>query len=177
MSRANDDRTLDVKTITSFGVLIAIQIVLARFLSIQAWNLRIGFSFIPIAVAGMLYGPLGGGIVGAVGDFLGAILFPTGSFFPGFTLNAFLTGCIFGIFLHRKKTHARVAGAVAVNQLLLSLFLQSLWISILYGSPYSGIVATRVFQCAIMIPTQFVILTALSHPMDAVFKRVGLAAK
>ena len=36
------------------AMLAAVQIVLSRFLSINLWNLKIGFAFVPIALAGML---------------------------------------------------------------------------------------------------------------------------
>ena len=85
-------KTFNTRTLVTMGLLLALEIVLSRFLSINAWNIKIGFNFVPVAVAALLYGPLGGAIVAAMGDFLGAILFPIGPYFPGFTFTAFLTG-------------------------------------------------------------------------------------
>jgi len=150
------------KELVSLGILTAIEIVLSRFCSINAWNIKIGFSFVPVALAGMLYGPLAGGIVGALGDFIGALLFPIGPYFPGFTLNAFLTGLTFGSFLHRSQSAKRILGAVAVNQLVLSLLLQTVWISLLYRSPYGPLLLTRLGQCAILAPLQFVAIGAMT---------------
>ena len=89
----------------------------------------------PVAVAGILLGPLCAGVVGALADVLGAVLFPIGAYFPGFTLTAFLMGLCYGLFLKGKQSFPRILGAVAVHQLVLSLLLNSLWISVLYGSP------------------------------------------
>ena len=36
------------------AMFVAVQIILSRFLSINLWNLKIGFSFIPIVLAGIL---------------------------------------------------------------------------------------------------------------------------
>lgn len=163
---------IPVRTIVYLGVLTALEIVLSRFLSINAWNLKIGFSFVPVALAGMLFGPLGGGVVGALGDFLGAVLFPIGPYFPGFTLTAFLTGAVFGLFLRKTRTALPVLAAVAINQLLLSLLLNSLWISILYGSPYLPLLGTRVIQCAILAPVQFVVLLLGGRALDKYGKRL-----
>ena len=163
---------IPVRTIVYLGVLTALEIVLSRFLSVNAWNLKIGFSFVPVAIAGMLFGPLAGGIVGALGDFLGAILFPIGPYFPGFTLTAFLTGVVFGLFLRKKRTALSVLGSVAVNQLLLSLLLNTLWISVLYGSPYVPLLTTRVVQCAILAPVQFVVLLLLGKALDKYERRL-----
>ena len=84
-------KKLDVKTMVTCAALIAAAIVLSRFLSINAWNLKIGFTFVPVFLAAYLYGPLGGAIVGGIADFLGATLFPIGAYFPGFTLTCVLT--------------------------------------------------------------------------------------
>ena len=85
------------------AALIAAAIVLSRFLSINAWNLKIGFTFVPVFLAAYLYGPLGGAIVGGIADFLGATLFPIGAYFPGFTLTCVLTGVVYGLLLQKKQ--------------------------------------------------------------------------
>ena len=136
------------------GILIALEIVLSRFLSINAWNIKIGFSFVPVVVAAILLGPMQAAIVAALADFLGAVLFPIGAYFPGFTLTAFLTGLVFGLFLHKKTGFINIILAVAVNQLILSLLLNTLWISILYGSPYVPLLATRAVQAVILSVVQ-----------------------
>lgn len=148
----------NTKTLTILGLLVAVEIVLSRFLSISAWNIKIGFGFVPIALAAILYGPLAGGLVAAVGDFLGAVLFPIGPYFPGFTFTAFLTGMVFGLFLHKKQNLRNIAGAVLVNQLIMSLLLNTLWISILYGSPFLPLLETRVFQAVLLGVVQFVVI-------------------
>ena len=144
------------------AMLTALEIVLSRFLSINAWNLKIGFNFVPIVVAAILYGPLAGACVAALGDFLGAILFPIGPYFPGFTFTALLTGLVFGLFLHKKQTPVQTVIPVCINQVILSLLLNTLWISILYHSPYFPTLGTRLVQCAILIPIQIVVILALA---------------
>ena len=106
-------------------------------------------------------------LVAALGDFLGALLFPIGTYFPGFTLTAFLTGCVYGFFLYKEQNWPRIIAAVGINQLILSLFLNTLWISILYGSPYGPLLATRLVQCLILTAVQLIgiplIAKGLSH--------------
>ena len=160
--------------IVYLGLLTAIEIILSRFFSINTWNLKIGFSFVPIVLAAMLFGPIPAGIVAALGDFLGAILFPIGAYFPGFTLTAFITGCVFGSLLYRKPGWKRILLAVTVNQLLLSLILNSFWISVLYGSPYLPLLYTRVFQCAILGAVQMVVITLLSQVLSREGIRRGM---
>ena len=156
-------RHFRTKEITLIAALTAIEIVLSRFLSINAWNIKIGFNFVPVAAAAILLGPIEAGLVAALGDFVGAILFPIGAYFPGFTLTAFLTGFCFGLFLHRKRSPLRILAAVAINQLLLSLLLNSLWISVLYGSPFLPLLGTRSIQCAVLFVLQFGVILFISE--------------
>lgn len=152
----------NIKTMATLGVLLAAEIVLARFLSVSAWNIRIGFSFVPIVLAAILYGPLPAAVVAALGDFLGALLFPIGPYFPGFTLTAFLTGLTFGSLLHKKQTLKSTALAVAIVQLFLGLLLNTLWISILYHAPFLPLLSTRAIQAALLSVVQFVTIRGLS---------------
>ena len=154
---------LTPRTVTALGLLLAIEIVLSRFLSISAWNIKIGFSFVPIVLAAMLYGPIPAALVAALGDFLGALLFPIGPYFPGFTLTAFLTGLTFGLFLYRRGNLLRAVCAVLIAQPGLSLLLNSLWISVLYGSPYAPLLVTRLPQTAILSAAELVVILAILH--------------
>lgn len=154
---------IDTKTLVLMGLLIAIEIILERFVSFQAWNLRIGVSFIPVVIAAMILGPVRTGMITAIADIIGAILFPLGTFFPGFTLTAFLVGIVYGSLLYKKQSKIRIVLAVGIHQLLLSLLLNTLWISILYGSPYLPIFMTRTIQTGIMMPVEFVCILALSN--------------
>ena len=49
--------------------------------------------------------PISAGVAYAIGDILGMMIFPSGSYFPGFTLTAFLTGVIYGVVLYLSLIH------------------------------------------------------------------------
>ncbi len=165
-------KKINTRMIVYLGVLVALEIVLNRFLSINAWNIKIGFAFVPVAVAAILFGPIPAAIVAALGDFLGAILFPIGPYFPGFTLTAALMGVVKGLLLHKEQTLPRIGIAVAIDQLILSFLLNSLWISILYGSPFVPLLGTRIIQCAILVPVQFVVILVISRALGKYGKRL-----
>ncbi len=152
----------NTRTLTAMALLTALEIVLSRFLSISAWNTKIGFAFVPVALAAMLLGPLYAGLVAALADFVGALLFPIGAYFPGFTLTAFLMGVCYGLFLCKKQSFPRILGAVAVHQLILSLLLNTLWISVLYGSPFYPLLLSRLPQCAILAAVQLALIPLLA---------------
>lgn len=153
----------NTKLTVTIGLLVAIHIILSRWLSINAWNIKIGFAFVPVFVAAWAFGPLPAAVVGGLGDFLGALLFPIGPYFPGFTLSCALTGVIFGLLLHREQTMPRIVAAVALNQFGVSWLLSSLWISILYGSPYIALLETRVIQSAILTGVELLTITTLTR--------------
>lgn len=152
----------NTRFMVTMGLLVALHVVLSRFCSINAWNLKIGFAFVPVFAAAFLYGPVPAGVVGAVGDLLGAVLFPIGPYFPGFTVTCFLTGIAFGLLLHKKQSLPRILIAVAISQLALGLLLNTLWISILYESPFGALLITRVVQCLILIPVECLVIGFMS---------------
>ena len=161
------------RTLTTLAMLIAIEVILSRFLSINAWNIKIGFGFIPVVIAAVLYGPLAGGIVGALSDFIGALLFPIGTYFPGFTLSSFLMGVVFGLFLYKKQSWLQGLAAVGINQFILGLFLNTFWISVLYGSPYVPLLVTRVFQCILLTVVQLICIQLMVPILNRYGKKVS----
>lgn len=164
----------NLRVLALMAVLVAMEIVLSRFLSFAVWNMKIGFAFVPIVVAALMLGPARAAVVGALADFLGAILFPIGAYFPGFTLTAGLMGLVFGLFLYEKQSVLRALGAVAVNQLILGLLLNTLWISVLYASPFEPLLVTRLTQCAILIPIQVPVIVIMSRTLEGLIKKKAI---
>ena len=161
-----------VRHMVIIAMLVALRVVLARFASFSAWNVRIGFSFLPTALAGILYGPLSAAVVGGLGDFIGAILFPSGAFFPGFTFTAALLGVIFALFLHKKMTPLRIILCVVTEMVICTMLLNSLWISILYGSSFKALFATRLYQAAILGPVHILTLFGVKAVLDKYGRRL-----
>ncbi|MCQ2554650.1 MAG: folate family ECF transporter S component [Clostridia bacterium] len=146
------------------AILVACHIILSRFLSINAWHTKIGFTFVPVLIAAYVFGPVLAGIVGGLGDLIGALAFPIGAYFPGFTFTCFLTGVIYGVFFYNKSEKQmalNIPVAVIINQIVCSLILNTLWISILYGSSFKVLLATRSVQAGIMTAVEIVVMLAL----------------
>ena len=154
-------KKLNTRMITVIGVLVAMEVILSRFLSINAPSVKIGFAFVPCALCAVLFGLGPTVILELLADLLGATLFPSGSFFPGFTLTAVLRGLSYGLLLGKKQTPARILLVVLFNQLVLGLCVNTLWISILYGSSFTALLVTRLVQCLALIPVEFVVITAI----------------
>lgn len=155
-----------IKDIAIIGVLTAIDVVLSRFVSVNAWNMKFGTGFIPVIVAAILYGPVIAGLVGAMGDFIGAILVPMGPYFPGFTATAFAVGLVFGFFLHSKKdlkgrNYLSVVFAVIIDQFVLSQFVNTFWISIVYKAPYGVLFLQRLVQSSVMTVIELILIPVI----------------
>ena len=135
-------------------------------------SLKISLAHLALAPTAMLFGPVAAGLQGAMSDILGFLIKPSGPYFPGFTLSLALTGVAFGLALHQKPSVPRLLCAIAFDQIILSLLVNSFWISLLYGSPYSALLLTRSVQCLIHIPVEFLTLGALLRTEPALRKLV-----
>jgi ECF transporter S component (folate family) len=166
-----------VQTIIIIGFLIALEIILTRFLSVNTPIVRIGFGFIPVAIIAVLFGPIWAGVAYAIGDIIGALLFPTGAFFPGFTLTALLTGLTFGIFLYGKKvTWKTTLPASLIVCILLNLCLDTFWLYILMNNGIWALLPARLIKCGVMIVLQVIVLPVICGRILPFVKLSGIRA-
>lgn len=133
------------------GLFIALSIVATRFLSITTPLLRVGFGFLPLAVAGMYFGPLFTAVVAAIADLLGFFMFPFGTFFPGFTLSALVTGGIYGYFFQDTRMSLRnVVLGVGLVTVVVNIGMNTYWLHLIQGVPYLTLLLTRFFNQVII---------------------------
>lgn len=144
------------------AMFVAISCVLSFFKFGITTNVNVTLFFIPISVAAMLLGPLPSMAVGGVADLLGCLIRPTGPYFPGFTLNAALTGLIYGIFFYSKKPKLwEVIVARLIVMVAIDLILTPIWLHILYSTPLVwAFWAQRLIKCAIVCPIEIVCMFA-----------------
>lgn len=159
------------KELCLLALLTAAAIVLSRFVPvINLWSTKIDFSFAAVMLAACIAGPVGGMVVGGLADFIGAILFPIGTYFPGFTVTAALTGLIFGLLLHKKCSLPRIILAVVSTQLVCGLLLNTLFISILYTKAFTALLATRLIQFIVMSVVEIVFAELVINKTKALNK-------
>ncbi len=156
------------RKIVILALLIALGVILSRFLSIQTPVLRIGFAFVALAAAGILYGPVYGGIVGGLIDIVGYLAFPDGAYFPGITLSGVLSGVTYGLFLHRKTPSLpRVTIASAISAFAISGLLTTYWLTIIIpGQTFVPLLLTRVLSTAVLFPVQIVVIFSVWKAME-----------
>lgn len=161
------NKRIPVLVLAQVAVLLAMEVILSRFFSIATPVTKFSFAFVPLAICGALFGPVYGGIMGGLADLLGAILFPIGPYFPGYTLNNALHGVALGMALKEgRRTWWQLALALIFNRVVVGIFLSALWGHMLTGNPYWAVVAARGFQAVVMAPVQFIIIRLMMSPVE-----------
>ncbi len=149
--------------LTTISMLIGMEVILTRFLSIETPYVRLGFGFIPIMIIAFLYGGLAAGTSYAIADLIGIFLFPKRVFFIGFTISALLIGVIYGKFLKCKTiTMFNAILCSLIVTIGIHLFLNTYWLTILLGKGWYGMLPGRLFKSILMIPVQTFFIMWLS---------------
>ena len=124
-----------LKVLILIALFVAMNLVIVRFLSfqIQFPRVRISFGYVSTALCSALLGPFWGGVNALIGDVLGAVLFPKGTYFVGYTISEVLRGVIYGWFFHKKElTVKNIVLAVTTVYLVPNLLLLPFWDTLFY---------------------------------------------
>lgn len=162
------------------ALMITLSIVLSRFLSIKTPLLSISFAFVPTILSGVWLGPKYTCLISGISDIIGAILFPFGEFFIGFTISSILAGLIYGLVLYKKQGELSTKELIIrliIASLLVTVFintcLNTLWLVIMYDKAFFVVLGARIIKELIMIPIQvitiFVIIKATRKNYRKIF--------
>lgn len=150
------------------ALLVALDVLFARVLAINTPIMKLGLGFAAVAFGAMAYGAWWGALIGALGDLLGSVLFPTGAYFPPFTVTAAITGAIYGLVLYKRQvTLPRALIAGGLNTVLVSYLMNSGLIAWLSGTAYSAMLATRAVQLVVMLPVQCAVIYLIARAAPA----------
>lgn len=145
------------------ALMITLSIVLSRFLSIKTPLLSISFAFVPVVLSAIWLGPKYTCLIAGISDVVGAILFPFGEFFVGFTISSILAGLIYGLILYKKQgelTSKQLIVRLIVATILVNLFinmgLNTLWLVIMYDKAFFVVLGGRIIKELIMIPIEVI---------------------
>lgn len=108
-----------IKCIVTIGMLLAAAVVLDGFGSIRIGDaIKINFTFLPLSMIGILFGPVAGFFAGLLTDIIGYLVNPVGAFIPWLVLITGLEGLIYGMVLYNvsgEKTVKTVIRIVAAR--------------------------------------------------------------
>ncbi|MGY3765681.1 folate family ECF transporter S component [Vagococcus vulneris] len=152
------------KRIALMGILMALQIILSRFASINTPFVKIGFTFVAIVLMGMFFNPLVAGFCNMLADFIGITLLPVGGgFFWGFSISAFLTAALYSYFFYKKDmTITRIIIVNLIVGIILHMGLNTLWLYMLQGTSVYAFIPIRFSKEIILIVVQIVVTIAMS---------------
>ena len=124
-----------VQTLAITAMIIAVGIVLGFFTIPITESQRVGFSSLANELIALMFGPIVGSISAGIGDVVKHFMKPMGPFFPGFTISALVAGLIYGGILYKRQiTLKRVFSANLSVTIVVNMFLNNIWLSMLYGS-------------------------------------------
>lgn len=159
-------------SLTGLAMLTALNVVLHFFTIVPNEFLKIGLTFLAIGTSGYLYGPVAAGAANGVADIIKYLVWPTaGGFFPGFTLNAVVTGFLYGLVLYQKApTIWRALAAKCAVTGVVNLLLTPLWLSVMYGSAFWALMSVRITKNLILLPIETVMLLAMLKAVQRIKK-------
>ncbi len=160
------------KKILFCALFISSYIVLERFFSIRTPLVTIGFSFVPLIFSAILLGPKYSAFIAFFGDIIGSLLFPSGGYFFGFTITAFLSGLTYGLFLYRKTFQINKSFIVrlSISTILITIIFyfgfNSIWIVLLTKKAAIFILFIRGLKQIIMIPIKIFTIVSLCKILE-----------
>jgi ECF transporter S component (folate family) len=171
----------NLRTLIVLALLAALGAVFSAFLSIELAPtgfkvVEISLTPVPVMLAGVLFGPLAGGLVGFVADTAGFFMgVQTGAYNPVFSVTMALFGVIAGLFFLRtqKNTAWRMTAMAVVAQVVCSVILNTAFLCIFYPKYFTlfAILPTRAVSALIELPVYAWLLMMLSEALRPIVYR------
>lgn len=159
------------KKITFLAVLTALSVICSLTFPLGL-TFRVGEfiklspAFLPICIAGSIFGWKGSGVVALLSDLIQGALY--GSISPLILLINLCVGVTFGLLLHNHSNLWHIVCAVLITQLVGSLTLTTLVLCFRYGMPFFPTIYWRMLQTAILIaveiPSLYLFISVLDIP-------------
>ena len=168
-----------VRVLVLAALLTALRIAVKSLKIMVGPDLSITFGFLINSVGSMIYGPVVAIIASAISDTLGAILFPSGTYFFPFIFEEIAGGLLFALFYYRAKlsTPRVIAGRFSVT-LLCNLILNPILLYYYYlfvlGKSYKLLSLPRIIKNLALFPLQCLILVILFNALLPFTNHMGL---
>ena len=157
-----NDKKTSVRTLTMLALLVAMSIVFSRVLSISTGFVRFNLGSLPVLLAGILFGPWAGFVVGMVADIIGGVLAGY-AINPLITLGAGAIGVVAGLAWQKLpglRTGLRLQISVLLGHFVGSMVITSLALRLFYGYPWATR-AVRIPNALILSAVNVVLLRIL----------------
>ena len=165
---------ITTKMLTSCALLAALGVVLARLIVPMPNEFtRFSIEAVPTVLAGLLFGPVAGALVGFTADFVGCLFSP----YPYnviFCIPPILYGLSAGLLrrLPMKKVSVYSLAAVMAPAVVFGSILYQSWaLDFMYGKGFWFLLSTRTVQFAVTMVVDVVILYLLFK--SKIFQQMG----
>ena len=161
----------NVKSLVSIALLLAL-VMISKFLWIPSGfsDLGIGFGYLFLAIACMMYGPVPSLVIGALSDVIGYLVKPDGAFFIGYTFQAMLACFTYGMLFYKTHiTFSRVLLARVIVNLVCNVIIGSLCRAFIYSLDRE---ALMTYMLTLSLPKNIVYLLPQSLLLFFVLKAV-----
>ena len=165
---------MKTKKIVLLGILLALNIVISSAYIQVGPNLRIYFTFIITMFIATLYDYPTCLIYAIVEDILSFFIFPSGSFFFGYTLTAALGISIYWLFLHKNVNFKNIIISKFCVNLFVNVLLGSLWSYMLYSKGYYYYFSSSIVKNMLLFPIESIIFYFAYKFLDPLAKRYNL---
>ena len=152
IERGKMKNKLNVDSMVKASMLAALSIILSRFFGIFiTQSIKFSFGHLPLMIAGMICGPIYGALAGLAADLIGVAINAGGAPHLGFTLVSVLTGLIPGLvvkYCKDKNISLKIQVAIMIIFVfyICHMFLNTLWLSQLYNTPYKIMLSGRFLK-------------------------------
>ncbi len=171
----------NLRTLIILALLAALGAVFSAFLSIElapagSKLVEISLTPVPVMLAGVLFGPLAGALVGFVADTAGFFMGPpTGPYNPVFSVSMALFGVIAGLFYIKSQKNSawRMTTMTVVAQVVCSVILNTAFLCIFYPKYFAlfAILPTRAVSALIELPIYAWLLMVLTEALSPIVNR------
>lgn len=162
---------MKTKNIVLLAILLAINVVVSFIYIPVAPNLRIYFTFIITMMIASNFSLSECLIYSVLEDLISFFLYPTGPFFPGYTLTAFLSMLIYWLFLNKKVDLKNIMISKAIVNIFINVGLGSLWSSILYSKAFIVYASTSLVKNLILFPIEALVFFSFYKFVQPLFDK------
>ena len=161
-------KKISTKKLCLLAIFTAVTVILGVYATFRIGNqIKIPTKFIAVFMTGVTFGPVAGGIVGAVADILNSVLVPVGPPLPQITAVEFVCGAVFGLlFIGAKNNKFYYVRAVlcALLQFAISMTIMSkILTDVGYFATFEAACAVRLIPALILLVLQIAVMCALKH--------------
>ena len=175
MLNNQQNNQLNVRTMTILAMFTAISIILTRFIVFQPMpSVRLELGNVPIMLAGFMFGPLAGMLVGAAADFVGAIIRGQGFDIPLMLVPMFM-GAMAGLlrnYIVKNPSYIKILGFTLTVNIIGKMLWTTYWLSVLMEIPFMGMLPIRVGVYTIIPALEAAVIFGLVS--NVAFKRIVL---